>query len=444
MAAAQDGDELEFLMRALYYGGRQEEFFAQLKQALNSAAVLQWWKSSPLWIKKGFLLYLMDSLDKAGMDKPTLQGLIHLWEPDLTGEYRQLLSRLNLSQCRHLLAKTANGELRSLIKSREEEILSAQENRHYGLLNQQDFNGASLTSKGEKAELIKAALLQLEKAHPHHFNDAQDPQRLRILLDAVERVYQCGLVLDAWYLLAKLYQEYQSQHSLAESLSNLRLNRLVGKTAIALVILKGELPLTEQAAQLCRQYFPSLEVDQHLFPMLRLYEAILSSSQAGSWLWEILSCYEPVQQLFPEDSLPDLRSLESQPDSGKKLLECCRSLLAASPGEAFILMELVRILTAQSVILLSKQDREMLLLDYMALWKWVPCRRFINHEIVNQLAYGMPPAVRQEAERILNWSQPGTPEHLLTDLLERPELYRGGTEPVRNLALFGFLLGVLE
>jgi len=435
-------------MRALYFSGRQEVFFSQLKTALNSAPVLQWWKSSPLWLKRGFFFYLIDNLDEAEIDGRTLQFLIHLWEPDLTSVYRQLLSRLDLDQCRYLLAKTANGELRSLLKSREEEILSTQKNHHYGLLYHQDLPDLALTLRSEKAELIKAALFQLEKVTLKHHSEAHAPQRLRALLDTVERVYQCGLIMDAWCLLTQIYLEYQNQPSPAEPLPASRLgqrmSRLVGKTVGALLILKGELRLTDQAAQWCQQYFPALEVDQRLYPMLRLYEAILSSSQAASFLWEVLSCYEAVQQLFPEDGLPELRSLESQPGRGKKLLDLCHNLLPSSPVEAFILMELVRIMMVHSVILLSKKDRERLLLDYIGLWKWVPCRRFINNDIVNQLAHGVQPPVRQEAERILNWSQPGMPEDLLADLQKRPDIYRSGTDPIRNLALLGYLWGVLE
>lgn len=449
IAIAQNADELDFLMRALYFGGRREEFFSQLKRALNSAPALQWWKSSPLWLKKNFFFFLIDNLGDIDTDSRTLQFLIHLWDPDLTSLYRQLLSRLTLNQCRYLLAKTANGELRSLLKSREEEILSAQENRNYGLLNELDFLNYNLTFSSEKAELIKAALFQLEKTVHQHDSDAHDPQNIRALLDTVERVYQCGLILDAWCLLAQIYLAYHSLPSSAEpqlaSRFSQRMSRLVGKTVSALVILKGELRLAEQAAQLCQQYFPDLEVDQRLYPMLRLYEAVLSSAgPAASLPWEILSCYEPVQQLFPEDSLPELRSLESLPGTGKKLLKLSHNLLASSPGEAFVLMELVRFLTGHSHILLSKEERELLLQDYIALWKWVPCRRFINTEITNQLAYGVQPPVRQEAERILNWSQPGITESLLSDVQKRPDLYRGGTDPIRNLALFGFLLGVLE
>lgn len=104
-------------------------------------------------------------------------------------------------------------------------------------------------------------------------------------------------------------------------------------------------------------------------------------------------------------------------------------------------MELVRILREHSLLVLSKKEREMLLEDYIALWKWVPCHRFINSEIVDQLAQGIQPQVRQEAEQILSWSQPGIPASLLTDIQKRPELYRGGTDPIRNLALWGFLWG---
>lgn len=440
---------MDFLLRALYFGHRRGEFFLQLMKGLNSAPVLQWWKSSPLGLKSEFFLFLADHLDEADIDRRNLQFLVHLWEPELAGSYRQLLARLNLNQCRYLLSKTANRELRTLLKSREEEILSAQENRYYGLLSPQELPNRPLTVRSGKGELIKAALFQLEKVTLKPSADAGDPQGLRSLLDAAERIYQCGLILDAWFLLELIYQEYHSQpgpeDSRPSSSQNQRLSRLVGKTASALVILKGELRLAEQAAQLCRQYFPALETDQRLYPMLRLYEAVLSSTgKAASLPWEILSCYEGVQQVFPEDSLPELRALEDLQAAGRKLLEVGHHWLNSSPAEAFILMELVRILREHSLLVLSKKEREMLLEDYIALWKWVPCHRFINSEIVDQLAQGIQPQVRQEAEQILSWSQPGIPASLLTDIQKRPELYRGGTDPIRNLALWGFWWGVLE
>lgn len=448
ITVAQDSDELDFLLRALYFGGRQEEFFLQLKTALNTAPALQWWKSRPEWLKKEFFAFLIDN-PAYDSDSRQLQFLIHLWEPELSDIYIQVLSQLTLSQCRYLLSKTANGTLRSLLKSRENHLIAEQKNRHYGMLKHQDLQNINLPSTPEKKELIKTALLQLEKTSPRHNASAYDTQRYRALLDTVERVYQCGLIQDALGLLIQLYQAYQNQPDeqiMQDQRLIEKLSRLAAKTIGTLVLAKGDLRLTDQASQLWCRYFPDLIVDRRLVLMLSLYEAILSSVQqaAASLPWEVLSCYESVQQLFPEDSLAELRMLDSLPGTGKKLLELSHSLITSSPWESFIIMELIRLLLEHSLIHLEKDDGAQLLMDYIDLWKWLPSRRFINEKVINQLAYGAPPSLRQEAERIIYWSKPGMPERLLADWQKRPDLYRDGTEPIRTLALFGYLLGVLE
>lgn len=447
ISPAQNGDELDFLLRSLYFGGRPDDFFTQLKAALSSASSLQWWKSSPPWLKSEFFSFL--SLHLAAETGKSLQFLIHLYEPDLNHYYTQLLSQLTLNQCRYLLSKTANASLRSLLKTRERDILTQQENRYYGLLRQQDFNEDSLAAQLDKPHLIKSALLQLDRTNPQHYTDPYGTDRGRALLDAVDKVYQGGLIQDALLLMEQIYRTLQSQHRLQEMLGDQRLGpkltRLVSKIVGTQVLLSGELRLSDQAAQFYKQYFPILEAEQSLLGMLSLYEALLSSPvQAASLPWEILARYEDIQQLFAEDIWPELGSPESVPDAGKSLLEVVASLLSSTPYAAFIIMELSRIMAEHSLIHLDKQYRQQLLIYYLTLWKWVPSQLFMNAGVMNDLAHWSNNSLRQEAERIMSLSEPGKPASLLTDLQKRPDLYRGGAEPIRSQALYGYLLGVLE
>lgn len=449
ISTAQNEDELDFLLRALYFGGRAHDFFTQLKRALNKAAALQWWKSRPEWLKKEFFSYLTTQVDHQYEDIKTLQFLIHLYEPDLNHCYIQLVSRLNLSQCRYLLSKTANRSLRSLLKARESDILADRENRYYGLLSSQDFDNHDLTTKPEKSQLLKAALLQLDKTKPQYYNDPYGANRLRVLLDTADKVYQCGLIEDAFLLIVQLYQTYQSQQRLQEMLLDQRLGpritRLVSKTVGTKVLLCSDPRLSDQAAQFYQQYFPILEADRNLCAMLILYEAILASpSQVTCLPWEILSRYEAILQTFPESSLPELGSPTAVPDAGPRLLKVIHSLITSSPHEAFIIMELTRIMTHHSLIPMDKHEGKQLLNCYINMWKWVPSPRFLNARILDDLTHWADALIRQEAERILSWSDPGKPASLLTDLQKRPDLYRGGTEAIRSQALYGFLLGVLE
>ena len=447
VSPAQNGDELDFLLRSLYFGGRPDDFFTHLKTALSSASSLQWWKSSPPWLKSEFFSYLSLHLaDEAGR---SLQFLIHLYEPDLNHYYTQLLSQLTLNQCRYLMSKTANASLRSLLKTRERDILTEQENRHYGLLRQQDFNEDNLAARADKADLIKAALLQLDQANPQHYTDPYGTDRGRVLLDAVDKVYQSGLIQDAWLLMEETYRAFQSQYRLQDILQDQRLgpkmHRLVSKIVGIQVLLSGELRLSDQAAQLYQQYFPVLEVDQGLLGMLSLYEALLSSPvQVASFPWEILARYEDIQQLLPDDGWPELGSPDAMPGAGKELLKIVGDLLNSTPYAAFIIMELSRIIAEHSLIHLDKQDRQQLLIYYLTLWQWVPSQLFMNTSVMNDLSHWSNNALRQEAERIMSLSEPGKPASMLTDLQKRPDLYRGGAEPIRRQVLYGYLLGVLE
>lgn len=449
ISTAQTEGELDFLLRALYFGGGAQDFFIQLQAALNNAAALQWWKFSPEWLKKEFFSYLTDQMTNYDGDISRLQFLIHLYEPGLNQYYSQLLSRLNLSQCRYLLSKTANGSLRSLLKAREAHILAEQEDRYYGLLNSPDFDNNDLTAKPEKSQLFKGAVLQLDKTKSQYFSDPYGDHRLRFLLDVVDKVYQCGLIEDAFLLIVQIYRTYENQQRWHEILLDQRLatriNRLVSKIVGTIVLLHSAPRIADQAAQFYQQYFPALEADQNLRAMLILYEAILSApSQFTSIPWEILSCYEVILQTFPDRSLPELGSPTAVPDAGPKLLEVIHSLGTSSPHEAFIIMELTRIMVHYSLIPWNKGDGERLLNYYIKMWKWVPSQRFLNARILDDLSHGAEASSRQEAERILSWSGPGKSDSLLADLQKRPDLYRGGNEPIRSQALYGFLLGVLE
>ncbi|MFY9322809.1 MAG: hypothetical protein WAO72_01480 [Syntrophomonadaceae bacterium] len=449
ISTVQSEEDVDFLLRALYFGGRTYDFFMQLSAVLSNAAALRWWKSSPEWLKEEFFSYLATQLANHDADVKKFQFLIHLYEPGLHNGYKQLVSQLNLQQCRYLLSKTANQSLRSLLKTREEEIVSGQKRRYYGLLSNKDFDGFELPPEPEKWQLIKEALLQLEQTRPQYCSEPWGTDRLSVLLNTIDKVYQCGLIEDAFLLIGQVYRAYENQQRLQEVLQDERLGtkltRLISKIVGTKVLLGSDPRLSYQTDQFYQLCFPALDKDPQLQAMLNLYEAILSSPNQVTHLpWEILSRYETLMEMYPESNWPELGLPEAVPDAGARLLEAIHTLINSSPHDAFIFMELARIMARHSLIFMDKQEREQLLSYYISMWKWVPSPRFLSVRILEDLTHQSGVHLRQEAERILSWSAPGKPASLLTDLQKRPDLYRGGLEPIRGQALFGFLLGVLE
>ena len=62
ISTVQSEEDVDFLLRALYFGGRTYDFFMQLSAVLSNAAALRWWKSSPEWLKEEFFSYLATQL----------------------------------------------------------------------------------------------------------------------------------------------------------------------------------------------------------------------------------------------------------------------------------------------------------------------------------------------------------------------------------------------
>ena len=92
-------------------------------------------------------------------------------------------------------------------------------------------------------------------------------------------------------------------------------------------------------------------------------------------------------------------------------------------------------------IFMDKQKRGTLPVIYKYV-EWVPSPRFLGSDLEDLTHQSVFIYVRKRAHfsgLLLVSCQ------LLTDLQKGgPDLYRGGLEPIRGQALFGFLLGVLE
>lgn len=450
--SAADARELDFLLRSLYLAGRPEDFFNILINSLNTQPVLYWLQNAPGFLREAFLQYLPWYIGSHSNETRKLQFLVSIYQDSYQAAYQAIIHVLNLELCSYLLSRTANPELRIMLKKREELLLKEKNHARYGIRLDPGKNLIYATLYGDKVKLLGDTYELMQSTDSRNFSDPYSAKRFELLLQVGEMLFECGLIEDGLLNLIDTYEDYQQNNRLVESLEDEKIYRHFFRILRRLVpcyalLVKPNAASTE-AVDIYRQFFARVEADLPSLQYLNIYESIAAGQQLDSQhiLLEIFYKSEKIQDFrLSEPPLLAAEDIESgfKNERLSQLRQLFREKLATLPHEAFVIMELLRLLQFKGYLELGPKPAQAMLKAYMDLWKWAPHRLFMNRSIVEQLAPRLDDSSRLEAERLLTSLENYGNEKISSDLLNRPELFRKRSENMRREIFLGKFLGWL-
>ncbi|MDD3024607.1 MAG: hypothetical protein PHE26_11985 [Syntrophomonadaceae bacterium] len=448
----RDIGELDFLLRSLYFGRRLEDFWSVLINNLNMHPVLQWLQNSPGWLQEAFLSFLPWYISKYSIEAQKLQFLVSIYNDSYQQSYTAIANVLNLDTCCYLLSRTANNQLRTLLKKREAHLLKEKNKATYGMSLASGKSAIYNTVYGDKVNLIRKVLELMHSSNSCNFHDSYSADRFGLLLQTGEMLFHCGLAEDSLLHLKCTYEDYQRNNRLVESLEDEKIYRqfykILRRVVPCYALLLQPNSAWNYAQNIYKQFFSRLEADQPSLQYLNIYESIAAGQYNNTRhiALEILYKNIKIKDLRPDEppllSIADINS-GFDDERLKQLQQLFEQKLPTLPHEAFIIMEMLRLMQLKGYLIFNNKLAKALLSAYMQLWKWIPSKLFINFDIVEQLLAKLDRPARIEAERLLVSLENHNDQKLRTDLLNRPELFRKQSENIRRELFVGKFLGML-
>lgn len=444
-------EELDFLLRSLYFAGRKNEFFTLLINNLHNLSILQWLVNASSWLLADLLEFLPWHISNHKIEPRKLQFLVNLYQEQHNEAFVHIVNVLNLESCVFLQSRTANPALRKLFKTRQDSLLKERIEAFYGLDRENTKSPLYPTLYGDKATLLLKTLELFQAASSRNFPDPYGAERFELLLQAAESLFQCGMAEDSLVLLKEIYDDYQQKNRLVEFLQDEKIYKHFYKI-LRRVIPVYSLLLNPAEAGSCalsiyNGFFARVEADIYSLQYLYFYESIARASSADSAniLLELLCKTGKITDKHHNKTLLGAEDLNlgikaHQALDWKNEFE---QKFFSLPHEAFVMMELIRFLQLQSRLEMSAELAAALLEGYIKLWKWIPCRLFFPAEIGEQLAPLAGNNNRYEAQRLLDNLNNYKAEKFAADLSIRPELFRKKSENIRREIFTGKFTGVL-
>jgi hypothetical protein len=110
-------EELQFIKRAFYFHDRKNDYFAILFSNMHNVMVQAYLLAcSPLQVIE-FLQYIAGELARRQPLAKNMQFLINIYRPEYHDYFTPLVDLLDNSTCNYLLARTANKNLRQMLKA---------------------------------------------------------------------------------------------------------------------------------------------------------------------------------------------------------------------------------------------------------------------------------------------------------------------------------------
>lgn len=443
--------QVDFLYRSLYFAGRRYDFFTILFSNMRSMPVLQWLVNAPARVMDDFLSFLPWYILNTRVKPTDLEFIARIYREDYRPAFKTIINVLDGETCTHLVSRTANPDLRQLLKERQATLQQKRIDSCYGLgeqVRKSDFP----TLYGDKVQLIKETVGLLQDSSADHFRDPHAADRFLLQIQAAELVFKCGLVEDSLAFLLDIYSDYQQKNRLVEIISDQQIYKGLYQLLRAVIpvysLVYQPLQAYSCARRLYAGYFPLISPEAAPLQYLKLWEVITAgfSGNTPDSLLELLYTAKKLEEFRPSE-LPLLLKEEIETGLGLKrleeLLESGEEKLGALPHEAFITMELIRLLEYRERVKLEGKMASRLLGTYLLLWQWLPCGIFMHNGLVNQIAPLVDDNSRYQAQRILDLMDSMNSDRLKTELASRSQLFRKKGEDIRRGILVGKLMGAL-
>ncbi len=444
------GDEdLDFLFRSFFWT-QKYDFFELLFKHLHLSPVLNWLSKAPGWLAREFLAFLPWYIDSIETTPRQLQFLIALYRDEFYDDFLHLVNILNLESCDYLLPKTANPALRTLLKSRKNNLQAMIVSKRYGELGQ-NKTMESHGMFGDKMILLRQAVILLDKISPSHFHDPYNARRFELLLGTAEIIFRAGLIEDCLAFLLDSFEDYREKNRLVDLIEDIKIYKHFQRILRSVIPLYCLLYYPWEAAAKTRYIyqcdFERLIPDNASLCYLDMFAVTLSYSgkSATQTVNELSLISQSINRFRPSEPLLLTTEEANRGLSQKRLAELSslyHQKLVSIPHEAYIIMETIRVLNLLKLAPLDAETAGELLASYLQFWKWIPSSLFINEGILKQLGPLVDDASRQEARRILDMIQVYSGDKLQEELSKRPELFRKKNEEIRRNIVQAKYMGV--
>jgi len=441
-------DGVNLLYRSLYFSQRKFDFFKILFANLRFLPVMQWLVNAPTRVMDDFWQFLPWYILNHRVKPGELEFIARIYKDEYAPAVMPVINILDEDSTLYLLSKSANPDLRQLLKDRQKMLRELRLESYYGL-GEGGKKSDYPTLYGDKVNLIRETITILQDSNADRFPDPYTTRRFLLQTDTAELVFKCGLLEDSLAFILDIYNDYQQKNRLVEIINDQKIYKALQqllRTVIPVYSLIYEpLQAYDCAYNIYKCYFPLISPEAAPLEYLKLWETLAGSYKKDSLL-EVLYISKRIDQLRPAE-LPllfdeELKSGVNQ-EHLEKLFKVLEEKLVALPHESFITMELIRLLQFKGVLKLEGNMASQLLGNYILLWKWLPSRIFMHDELINQLAPLVDDNSRYQAQRIIELSHTMNSAQLKSELSSRPQLFRKKGENIRRDLLAGQFMGVL-
>ncbi len=439
-------EQIDFLYRSLYLVNRQKDFYLMLIANLNKTFALNWLQAAGDNLITDFLQYIPRHMLEYSPKTTDLQFLIHIYKPKYDSYFIPIVDLMNQEVCQFFISKTANRNLRNLLKIKKERLENEEKGWFYGLNLK---NPAPLpTLYGDKLALITKALNQIHRNRNYLVYSSTYPQKyFTDLLSFAELLFEIGLVADSLHMLLLIYQHYEKDNKSLEFTEDeiifKALNKQVRRT-LPIYALLCQAESFNFSLQFYKQHFPRLTPDLASLTYIRIYEKLHLAAQDFSTT--ILASYPEVLKI--KRKRPDETALLYEYELSEKmtsqrfsqLLNLAGTKLLSLPHEAFITLDLLKNLLQNDQIA-DTISPDIIATNYLQLFSWLPCPLFINNLLVAELNRHTSPPVREELEKHMKLLDYYNSYSIWRDMAEKPDLIKN--ETIRRLIFTGKFMGVL-
>ncbi len=439
--------EFQFLRLGLAYTGHKDLFYRIVFANLHKPQIQSALLNGPAEICRDFLGCLPQLIVQEKPASRNLQCLINLYREEFHPYYLSIAATLNKLDCDYLLERTANKNLRQLLKIRQKGLLQQSKNDHYGLLESMDSYAANPGIYGDKIHIIQQAITSMEACAVHHYSSPWEASRIKTLLETADLLFATGLLGDCLALLLAVYQQNTRLQPDAWDRNSLNkaLNKMVRKSLPVYALLDSPSRAAQQSLDIYQTFFPELNPDHYSLRYLRLYQ-ILMDNRSGNPQHTLIELTQTYHSIDKQENDILLQVIQNPTDIKEEdLLTMIKNMperMLASPHETYVIMELLRYLFHKGLISLSREMSNLLLNDYLQLFQWIPSPLFINTDIRLDLGLFADEKVKNEIDQILNIRN----QYSLTELRKiyehKPAFFTADHNHIEKQLLLGSFLGV--
>jgi hypothetical protein len=405
-----DQATVEFLYRSLYWHKRPD-FFQVLFINMNNLAVYKWLNAKP-GLTREFLTNLPYLILETRPDFRQLRFLINIYRAEYQPEFIRIVNVLDISICKELFKRTANQDLRTVLRERLEKM-QKQSGFDYGIKISPRTKSSYSALYGDKLHLLLRAAGALKTSRQYDSLQPDHSRRFAALLEAAGAVFEAGLIEDSLAILADAYVSYLDHNRTVNFEQETTLFKLLYRLLRRIIpvyalIYKPSAPFTT-ALSCYRRCFGLISPDPASLEFLKIYEIIQEGMTGPSQniMTEIGLKAAVVRNYRPDDMFLAGLCDSNQapvPDLARQMQLTALERMRALPHEAFISLEFLRL--TEKIHFGSINDLN-LLRDYMELWKWVPLPIFLNQSVIQEL--GFDGKTRRQAEKLL--AEPSSRSH---------------------------------